>query len=96
MLLFHGTSQANAVNIQNTGLLPRKGQGNWDKKHLTPSVEGFVYLTGVQIECQFHAMRTALRDNSLPSIVTVELRDEANLYPDENFYHFGHEIGNVA
>jgi hypothetical protein len=41
-------------------------------------------------------MRTALRDNSLPTIVTAEVRDESKLYPDENFYHIGQLVNTTT
>jgi hypothetical protein len=85
MKLLHGTSSSNAAHIMKSGLKPRRGVGNWYKKHQFPTNKQFIFLTAAKEAYEFHALRTALIHNSNCTVLEAEVEEE-NLYPDENLF----------
>lgn len=92
MKLLHGTSSSNAEHIMKSGLKPRRGAGNWYKKHQFPANKQFVFLASIPEAYEFHAMRTALIHNSYCTVVEAEVEEE-KLYPDENLFPAKEQVG---
>lgn len=74
--LFHGTSEANAKEIEQHGFEPNK-KYNWRVK----SKEGFVYIS--QAYSPFYAMNSDPDGDGL-ALIKVEV-DTDDLYPDEDY-----------
>ena len=78
----HGTSLSRLESIQKNGLQSNT-QSNWS---IVPSIGGFVYLTNQDFQAYFHATRTAVKDNCDVGVILHLDVDDANLYPDENYF----------
>jgi hypothetical protein len=76
IILYHGTSEANAKKIEKEGFILGK-KYNWKIK----SKKGFVYLSSAY--APFYAMNCDKNGNDL-AIVKVEV-DEEDLYPEDDF-----------
>lgn len=85
MLLYHGTSSANAQNIEVRGIIPNF-KSNWTTPGKVRSHPKGVYLSDKYVHsAEFYGLRSAVLDNvNEYSVLTIEVNEEP-LYPDENF-----------
>jgi hypothetical protein len=80
MILFHGTTEANAKRIMKEGFKPDK-KYNWQVKSKT----GFVYLSLEYAPFYANAANGESRNRAL---IKVEVKESA-LYPDEDYVMYG-------
>jgi len=79
LILYHGTSEKRALQIQRDGFRPDQ-RYNWDVK----SKKGFVYLSSAY--SPFYAMAANKNGNRL-ALIKVEV-DDKDIYPEDDFVMF--------
>lgn len=83
MILYHGTSKANAMKIIKEGIRPRsEGTGNWENH---PSIKDHVYLT--KGYAPYFASQASQESEDAWAVIEVDTDkiEELFLYPDEDY-----------
>lgn len=87
IIMYHGTSEKRLENIFKNGLIP--GQTGEIYYDLVPEYSEYnVYLTPNAKIAEFYAKRQALKDDSKPVVLKINVPDPAKLISDDRFIKF--------